>query len=106
MARAEKCSGPDPEVPLTRGVGSVESELEVIRPTPKATRSCSSSWPYPSIDVPQSENAQPGEVSATAANPKPAQPGDFEAPAQLSDKPRWLKRARHCSGYCAEPNKG
>ena len=92
---------PDPEVPLTRGMRSVEEHVEseqaVVQPTPKASRSRSSSRPYPSTDATQSENVQLGDGSATAANPEPAQPDDSKAPAEPSDGPRRSKRARHLS---------
>ena len=78
-------------MPLRRGVWSVEehaeSEPKVVRPTPKASRSRSSSWTYTPIDDPQLENTQPREVSATADYPEPVQPDNFKAPAQLSDNP-------------------
>ena len=81
-----------------------ESEPEVVWLTPKATRSRSSSQPYPLIDVPQSENVQSEE--STATNPELAQPDKSEAPAQPSDGPRRSKRARHCSGYYTDIHKG
>ena len=100
----------DPEVPLTRGVRSVgehvESEPAVVRPTPMASRSRSSTRPYPKTDAPQSKNAQPGEASATAADPEPASPEVTEATAEPSDGNRRSKRARHRSGYYTDLLKG
>ena len=99
----EQKSVQSPEVPLTRGVRSVgehvESEPAVVRPTPMASQSRSLTRPYPKIDTPQSKNAQPGEASATAANPKPASPEVTEATAVPSDANRRSKRALHRSGY-------
>ena len=82
----------------------VESEQAVVRPTPKASQSCSSSRPYPSPDATQSENMKPGEASATAANPEPAQPEDSKA--EPNDGPLRSKRARYHSGYYADLHKG
>ena len=100
----------DPEVPLTRGVRSVEEHVEsepaVVRPTPKASRSRSSTRPYPQTDASQSQDAQPREASAAAANPEPASPEVTEAPAEPSDGTRWSKRDRHRSGYYADMLKG
>ena len=74
-----------------RGMQSVEEHVEsdpaVIRPTPMASRSRSLTRPYPKMDASQSKDAQPGEASATAANPEPASPEVTEAPAETSDGP-------------------
>ena len=45
------------------------------------------------------------ELSATAANPEPAQPDEFEVPAQPSNGPRG-QCAQPCSGYYADLHKG
>ena len=55
------------------------------------------------MDASQTKDAQPGEASATAANPEPALPEVTEAPAEPSDGTRRLKRARHRSGYYTDP---
>ena len=77
-----------------RSVGEhVESDPAVVRPTPMASRSRSLTRPYPKMDVSQSKDAQPGEASATAANPEPASPEVTEAPAEPSDGTRRSKCA-------------
>ena len=64
-----------------RSVGEhVESDPAVVRPTPMASRFRSLTRPYPKMDASQSKDTQPGEASATAANPEPASPEVTEAP--------------------------
>ena len=41
-----------------------------------------------------------------AANPESSQPDESEAPAQPSNGPQRLKRARHHSDYYADLHKG
>ena len=69
-----------------------ESEPAVVRLTPKASRSRSSTRPYPQTDASQAKDAQPGDASATAANPEPATSEVSEALAELSDGTRLLCR--------------
>ena len=94
------------DVPRLKELRFKRYERGHLEPTPKASRSRSSTRPYPKMDAPQSKNAQPGEASATAANPEPASPEVTEATAEPSDGNRRSKRARHRSGYYTELLKG